>query len=155
MIVATLITAMTFTAALMVPGGYDSNPGPNQGLAILARKEAFSAFSIANNVAFVSSLTALILYVNASNYNSVQFEDMKKEIESKLSHRYYWGYHFTMIALGAVIVAFVTGVYTVLAHSPSLAISMIVIGCLPFVTHLVEYIGFFRMDARLKKKEQY
>ncbi|KAI8561124.1 hypothetical protein RHMOL_Rhmol04G0312800 [Rhododendron molle] len=52
-IVAALIATITFAAAFTIPGGYDGNPGRDQGMAILARESAFKAFVITNTIAML------------------------------------------------------------------------------------------------------
>ncbi|KAI8012604.1 Ankyrin repeat-containing protein [Camellia lanceoleosa] len=45
LIVAALIATVTFAVGFTMPGGYDGNPGPNQGMATLTRETAFQAFA--------------------------------------------------------------------------------------------------------------
>ncbi|CAL5337529.1 unnamed protein product [Camellia sinensis] len=45
LIVAALIATVTFAAGFTMPGGYDGNQGPNQGMATLTKEAAFKAFA--------------------------------------------------------------------------------------------------------------
>ena len=58
LLVATLITTVTFAAAFTVPGGYKSE-GVGEGLAILCKRFAFGVFLIANTLAFGLSTTSV------------------------------------------------------------------------------------------------
>ncbi|KAI7981313.1 Ankyrin repeat-containing protein [Camellia lanceoleosa] len=58
LIVATLIATVTFAAGFTVPGGYSSNDGPNQGMAILTREAAFKAFVVTDFMAMILSTCA-------------------------------------------------------------------------------------------------
>ncbi|XP_059307790.1 uncharacterized protein LOC132059249 [Lycium ferocissimum] len=66
LVVATLVAAATFTAGLTLPGGFDNNPGPNQGMALLIRKTAFKAFIVTNAISFVCSSGAVFSYIAMS-----------------------------------------------------------------------------------------
>ncbi|KAH7843185.1 hypothetical protein Vadar_013648 [Vaccinium darrowii] len=65
-IVATIIATTTFAAGFTIPGGYDPNPGSDQGTAILARERSFKVFVLSNTVAVVFSASSVFLYVTAS-----------------------------------------------------------------------------------------
>lgn len=62
LVVATLIVTITFAAGFTLPGGFDSNPGPNQGMAILIRKAAFKVFVYMDTIAFVCSTGVVFSY---------------------------------------------------------------------------------------------
>ncbi|KAF7152518.1 hypothetical protein RHSIM_Rhsim01G0003100 [Rhododendron simsii] len=58
-IVAMLMATVTFAAGFTVPGGYDGNPGPSQGMAILTREAAFKAFIVIDATALICSMSAI------------------------------------------------------------------------------------------------
>ncbi|GMP77274.1 hypothetical protein CsSME_00033597 [Camellia sinensis var. sinensis] len=58
LIVATLIATVTFAAGFTMPGGYDGNQGPEQGMPVLLRAAAFQAFAITNTIAMICSISA-------------------------------------------------------------------------------------------------
>lgn len=62
MVVAALITTITFAARFTIPGGYDGDEGPNQGMTILTKKAAFQAFIISDTIALLFSTISLIMY---------------------------------------------------------------------------------------------
>ncbi|KAB1201582.1 hypothetical protein CJ030_MR0G002899 [Morella rubra] len=63
MVVATLITTMTFAAGITMPGGFVDKDGTHPGSAILRSSDTFMAFVILDNISMVfSSSAVLILY---------------------------------------------------------------------------------------------
>ncbi|KAL2530764.1 Ankyrin repeat family protein [Forsythia ovata] len=112
MVVAALITTVAFAAGFTIPGGYESNDGPNQGLAILSRKAAFKVFIISDTVAMVCSAAAVFLHIIGGSFVET----------SKLVNSYAAALILVMVAMGAMVIAFMTGLYTVLEHSLGLAI---------------------------------
>ncbi|THG05996.1 hypothetical protein TEA_000254 [Camellia sinensis var. sinensis] len=126
LIVATLVATVAFTAGFTMPGGYNGNDGPNQGMAILTREAAFKAFMVIDTIATSLSISAVLTHFYAAGSNNGD------EVE-KLVHR---AAYLTIYAAMAMVLAFVTGTYAVLAHSSGLAISVCVIGCLPLLYFL-------------------
>lgn len=123
LIVATLIATMTFAAGFTLPGGYVSNDGPHQGSAILSRNAAFQAFMVTDTLAMVlSSVSVLIHLFSISRQGQI-------EKAENLTTAYY----LTMSSMGAMVIAFVTGTYAVLAPSVALAVATCVIGLSFFV----------------------
>ncbi|XAR57338.1 hypothetical protein NMG60_11025440 [Bertholletia excelsa] len=156
LIVATLVTTIAFTAAFTIPGGYDGNPGSNQGLAILAKTAAFKIFAIANSIALVSSLSSVIIYIVVSFCYYSSAEDVDRDhdrdpyVEKRIAIRYTLALLFIMIAIGSMMVAFVSGTYVILAHSPGLAIFVVTIGCLPFIAYVREVIKILHVIKSLQ-----
>ncbi|KAF5933666.1 hypothetical protein HYC85_029837 [Camellia sinensis] len=122
LIVAALITIATFAAGFTVPGGYDARQGLDHGTAILARKAAFKTFVITDFMAMIFSTTAMLIYFVVAG-------DLDRD---KFLRHYASAYYLIVIAVGAMVLAFITGMYVVLAHSLGLAIALCVIGCLSF-----------------------
>ncbi|KAK2647171.1 hypothetical protein Ddye_022366 [Dipteronia dyeriana] len=104
LIAAALIATVTFAAAFTLPGGYKNEEGKHQGTAILSRNSAFQAFIITDAIAMVFSTSAVFIYV-------VMSLDMFK----KYINLFELGAWITVVAMGAMVMAFVTGTYAVLA----------------------------------------
>ncbi|CAL5337542.1 unnamed protein product [Camellia sinensis] len=68
LIVAILIATVTFAAGFTMPGGYNSNDGPNQGMAILTREAAFKAFVVIDSMAMILSTCAILVYFASADY---------------------------------------------------------------------------------------
>ncbi|XP_057489035.1 ankyrin repeat-containing protein At2g01680-like isoform X2 [Actinidia eriantha] len=138
MIVAALIATVTFAAGFTLPGGYNGNAGPNQGMAVLVRKAAFKAFVISNAMAVICSTSSLFAFFVGSFY----------ENPKKLVFPYKTGLYLKLISLVAMIIAFITGTYAVLATTPGLgvAIAVCVMGCSFFVIYFVFLHKLFRGD---------
>ena len=84
MVVTALIATVTFAAGFTLPGGYDGNAGPNQGMAVLVRKAAFKAFVITNAMAVICSTSALFVFLIGSFYVK----------QSKILTRYVKAFYF-------------------------------------------------------------
>uniref|UniRef100_A0A5B6YTQ0 Putative ankyrin-1-like n=1 Tax=Davidia involucrata TaxID=16924 RepID=A0A5B6YTQ0_DAVIN len=123
LIVATLIATVTFAAGFTMPGGYSDRNGSNQGMAILTEKATFWAFVITNTIAMISSSCAVFLHFVASGYVD----------KNKVVNRFGYAIYLIIIAMVAMVLAFITGMYVVLAHSSILAITTCTIGCLYFL----------------------
>ncbi|KAK3190209.1 hypothetical protein Dsin_029770 [Dipteronia sinensis] len=104
LIAAALIATVTFAAAFTLPGGYKNEEGKHQGTAILSRNSAFQAFIITDAIVMVFSTSAVFIYV-------VMSLDMFK----KYINLFELGAWITVVAMGAMVMAFVTGTYAVLA----------------------------------------
>ncbi|KAM7481793.1 hypothetical protein LguiB_006376 [Lonicera macranthoides] len=131
MLVAALIVTVTFTVGFTMPGGYIQSGSLNQGMAVLRTKSiAFQAFIMSDTVSFLFSVTALLLYFFAANF-ATNLAD-SESFHYLIAH----GYRCNIFALGAMIVTFITGTYTVLEHASALAITTCVIACSIFPIHL-------------------
>ncbi|KAH9764603.1 ANK REP REGION domain-containing protein [Citrus sinensis] len=119
LVVAALIATVTFAAAFTLPGGYksDTEDGPNRGTAILNKNVAFQAFVISDAIAMVLSLSAVLFHF---------FLSLK--LFEKSIFLFSFALWFTLVAMAAMIIAFVTGTYAVLAPSLGLAIVTCIIG---------------------------
>jgi hypothetical protein len=124
LVVAALIATVTFAAAFTLPGGYKSD----RGTAILAKKAAFIVFVISDTISMVLSILAVFIHFLISLIHG--FEMVKdKDIGEHTTDILFWvATLFTMIGMGTMIIAFITGTYAVLEPSLWLAISTCVIG---------------------------
>ncbi|XP_019151531.1 PREDICTED: ankyrin repeat-containing protein At5g02620-like [Ipomoea nil] len=127
LIVAALIATVTFTAGFTVPGGFNGNSGPEEGLPVLMKKMAFKAFFISDTVSLVLSTSAVFMYFITALYAD----------QTKLFNRLAWAFCFTIVAIGAMVIAFVTGTYAVLPNTSGLAISSCVVGCCFFLVYFL------------------
>ncbi|KAK4363345.1 hypothetical protein RND71_018586 [Anisodus tanguticus] len=100
LIVAALITTVSFAAAFTVPGGYNGHEaGPNnKGMAILWKTTAFQTFAITDTIAMISSTSAMFLHYLATY-----------EQEIKRLNRYVTAGILVLVAMVAMMIAFMTG----------------------------------------------
>ncbi|KAL6342720.1 hypothetical protein AAG906_013126 [Vitis piasezkii] len=96
LIVAALVATVTFAAGFTLPGGYDSD-----GMATSIKKAAFIAFIVTDTIAVTLSVSA---------------------DEDFLEKHLLMGFYLTMFGIGAMMVAFMTGLYAVLPLSSGLPI---------------------------------
>jgi hypothetical protein len=128
LVVAALIATVTFAAAFTLPGGYKSDQGPNEGTAILAKKAAFIAFVISDAMSMVLSILAVFIHFLISLIQGLEMEKNKEIGEDTTRILFGVATLFTMIGVGTMIIAFITGTYAVLEPSLGLAISTCLIG---------------------------
>jgi hypothetical protein len=114
LLVATLIATVTFTAAFTVPGGYQSQ-GVDEGLAVLGKSAAFGAFLIANTLAFGLSMTSILIHFIASLLGDVVSRN-RAGLGSVI---------YTYLAIIALLVAFISGTYTVVPESLGITAAVI------------------------------
>ncbi|KAJ8756194.1 hypothetical protein K2173_024741 [Erythroxylum novogranatense] len=118
LIVATLIATVSFAAGFTMPGGYKSD-GPDEGGAILTRSKAFQAFVITNTVSMMLSSSAVFAHFF-----------MAISQDKKLVYPMFTlALTLTFLAMIAMVIAFISGTYSVLAHVQALAISTCVLAC--------------------------
>lgn len=108
LVVVTLIATITFAAGFTLPGGYNNE----DGMAILTKKTAFKIFVVADTTALVLSMSAICAYFFMALNN-------RKEVLHDFLN---WGFNLTMYAMGAMMIAFVMGLYTVLPDSTWLVV---------------------------------
>lgn len=129
-IVAVLIATVTFAAAFTLPGGYknEDDDGPQQGMAILAKKTAFKVFLISDAIAMVSSIAVTCLLICTG---SLDHDIRVHSISTAMK--------FMCVALGGMVVAFAMGTYVVIVSKCMwLAIFICVVACtVPFVTWML------------------
>ncbi|KAE9455784.1 hypothetical protein C3L33_12314, partial [Rhododendron williamsianum] len=119
-IVAALIATITFAAAFTIPGGYDGNPGRDQGMAILARESAFKTFVIINTIAMVCSVTSIFLCLFAMGYSLISPEEEALEY---YTNRYCGAVCLIIVSMFFLMIAFIAATFAVLAHAIALAVS--------------------------------
>ncbi|KAL5712366.1 hypothetical protein ACHQM5_014550 [Ranunculus cassubicifolius] len=125
LVVDALIATLSFTAGITVPGGYISE-GPNQGMAVLSKKTSFEIFIIANTFALLLSLSAVF------SHFCTRLLHKRKDINFQVTLA-------TVCTLGAIfamVIAFITGSYAVLAIREGLAITVSVLSGSFFVIAL-------------------
>ena len=102
LIVAALVATVTFAAGFTLPGGYNDS-----GMAILTKRAAFKAFIVTDTMAVILSVSAVFVYFFMSVH----------EDEDYLDKHLIMGFFLTVLSMGAMVVAFMTGLYAVLPLS--------------------------------------
>ncbi|PNS91541.2 hypothetical protein POPTR_019G105900v4 [Populus trichocarpa] len=139
LVVAALIATVTFAAAFTLPGGYKSD----RGTAILAKKAAFIVFVVSDAMSMVLSISAVFIHFLISLIHAFEMEKSKDISEEAAIKLFGVATLFTMIGMGIMIIAFITGTYAVLEPSLGLAISSCLIGLsFFFIVYLVFRIIF-------------
>ncbi|KAM3345517.1 hypothetical protein P3S68_025226 [Capsicum galapagoense] len=133
LVVATLLVTVTFAAGFTLPTSFESDDNsPNKGMEVLIKKTAFHAFVITDAIAFACSAGAIFRYFYmATNPRPMSYQDLD----------YLWslskvGARSQLVAMSAVVIAFVTGMYATLAHSVGLAVTVCAIGCISFIMYV-------------------
>ncbi|XP_049403695.1 protein ACCELERATED CELL DEATH 6-like [Solanum stenotomum] len=149
LVVAALIMTVTFTAGFTLPGGFDSDRvSPDKGMAILLKSTSFGVFVVTNAIAFTCSAAAVfthfamgasITYVPGSVAGL-----MVTELEVIL-RLYKIATYLQFVAMSAVVIAFVTGMYATLAHSVGLAAIVCVIGCISFALYVLVIVVWLQL----------
>jgi len=133
-VVAALVATVTFAAAFTMPGGYKNE----QGTAVLIKNAAFAVFVISDAIAMVLSTSALFMhfYWALLGKRGQVEEDIKENFSG-------WTSTLTAWAIPAMVIAFITGSYAVLAPSLWLAITICFIGVafifFPYKAFIVEF----------------
>lgn len=121
-VVATLISTVSFAAGFTMPGGYQGDKGPDQGFAILTNNVAFQIFVIANTIAMTLSSCSVMMQLYWSAYKKGK----------SMPNAFKFVCVCTMLALYAMVIAFISGTYAVLSHSLGLSIAVCVLGFVLF-----------------------
>ena len=121
LLIATLISTVTFTAGFTVPGGFKSG-GVDEGMAALSRRTSFRVFLIANTLAFGLSITSVFIHF----ISSIISEVFPLRIGLGLTPG------FTFYSTVALVVAFISGTYTVVPHSMGITTAVISCWCWTF-----------------------
>ncbi|KAI3840885.1 hypothetical protein MKX03_010013 [Papaver bracteatum] len=146
LVVSALIATVAFAANYTLPGGYNSDE-PHKGMAVLTNKLSFIVFIVSNSLAMVlSSLGILIQFVG--KIVSISLDDP----EDKNSRLIQTTLVCNLLAILAMMVAFVTGNYTVLSHLPGLAIPVCTLGSIFFIVAffvIYKIVTWVKEDIRL------
>ncbi|KAF8414079.1 hypothetical protein HHK36_002078 [Tetracentron sinense] len=122
-VVAALIATVTFAAVFTMPGG-NKNEGAGQGVAVFINEVAFKAFVISDTIAMCTSMIVALVLVWAV-----------PGVPGMLVNAVGWALWLMWIALGGMVVSFVTAVYVVVStRCMWLAIVVCIMGCsVPFL----------------------
>ncbi|PHT48789.1 hypothetical protein CQW23_12997 [Capsicum baccatum] len=138
LVVATLLVTVTFAAGFTLPRGFESDVNsPNKGMTVLIKKTSFRAFIITDAIAFACSTGAIFSYLYmATNPRPISYQDLD----------YLWslskvGARSQLVAMSAVVNAFVIGMYATLAHLLGLAVTVCAIGCISFIMYVWEVLS--------------
>ncbi|KAJ1685375.1 hypothetical protein LUZ63_016765 [Rhynchospora breviuscula] len=143
-LIAILIATITFAAAFTLPGGYSNDSG-TEGLPVMAKEAAFKTFLISDTLALCSSLAVAFLCILA-RWEDFEFLLYYRSITKKLM----WFSYMT------TIVAFATGLYTVVAPRImwlAVLVCILSIG-LPFLTMLLGEWPYMKLRLRLGRNYQ-
>ncbi|KAG6684200.1 hypothetical protein I3842_12G050900 [Carya illinoinensis] len=147
LVVAALITTVTFAAAITMPGGFvgtGGDPHDHEGSAVLRRNAAFKIFIITDAISLVLSSSAVVTHL----LMPLLFKNSDSESDKTRQAFLKWAFGFILMAMGAMVLAFITGAYAVLEHSLDLAVTTCVIGSCFFV--IISLIcGMYRKDLGL------
>ncbi|XP_052305501.1 ankyrin repeat-containing protein At5g02620 isoform X2 [Populus trichocarpa] len=147
LVVAALIATVTFAAAFTLPGGYKNDQGPNEGTAILVKKAAFIVFVISDAMSMVLSILAVFIHFLTAFIQGFKMEKNKEIDEETIEKLFEVATLLTMIGMGTMIIAFITGTCAVLEPSLGLAICTCLIGMNFFILGNV-VCGFIYKDLR-------
>ncbi|KAF8023877.1 hypothetical protein BT93_F1153 [Corymbia citriodora subsp. variegata] len=103
LMVATLVTAVTFAAAFTMPGGYNNNPGPGQGVALLQSSRHLKRFIISDTIAMTCSILASSIILWGAAFGKRSYVRC-----------YVIAAVLTYIALQSTAISFATGLIAVL-----------------------------------------
>ncbi|RZC47685.1 hypothetical protein C5167_040620, partial [Papaver somniferum] len=126
LVVAALIATVAFAANFTLPGGYNDKK-PDEGMALLADKPSFIVFIVSNSLAMVLSAVAILIQF-VGKMLSMWLKDPEYKKTILLTRTLLCN----LLAILAMMVAFVTGNYTVLSHLPGLAIPVCTLGSIFF-----------------------
>ncbi|PHT48921.1 hypothetical protein CQW23_13129 [Capsicum baccatum] len=135
-VVATLIMTITFATGITLPGGFESDSdSPNQGMAILIRKTAIRAFVVSDVIAFTCSVVSIFIYFFMAD---VSADPQMEKIVKKL---YNLAAYFQFFSMLAVVIAFATGLNTLISRTFSIELAFLMHVHLTELTYerMIEY----------------
>ncbi|XP_074317933.1 protein ACCELERATED CELL DEATH 6-like [Silene latifolia] len=143
-VIAALLATITFAAGFTLPGGINNNNGE----ALLAKEAAFLVFLLADAYAMCTSMLVLFCLV----WSMVSEPDMARLLVDR-------SVFILMHSLYATLLAFMTGVYTVIKHSSlwaaiSIFVMCSIIAILANRTILHKVIALFVPAANGEKQDQ-
>ncbi|KAH7861435.1 hypothetical protein Vadar_026143 [Vaccinium darrowii] len=141
LMVATLIATVTFAAAFTMPGGFNNNLGPDQGLALLQSHENLRWFIISDSIAMSTSMVAACVIFWGS-------------VIAKETYLYYFvsATLLTYIALQSTAIAFSTGVIAVMPNQPYIRTMCHAVG---LFFHVNTCLFFFQLAQIFSQCEVY
>ncbi|XP_039160414.1 protein ACCELERATED CELL DEATH 6-like [Eucalyptus grandis] len=120
LVVATLVTTVTFAAGFAVPGGFNSSDTASKdyrGMATMLDKRMFQSFAICNTIAMFCSMTSVVNLMLAHRS------------DAHLANAACWRATVSLsIALPAMSAAFLTGVILTVDKLPWLATTILILG---------------------------
>ncbi|KAF7145849.1 hypothetical protein RHSIM_Rhsim04G0028600 [Rhododendron simsii] len=131
-LVAGLIATLTFAAAFTMPGGYDSSPNNLVGVATLANKAALKVFVVSDTLAMCCSILSLFLLLRAMQ---VEYDVIFSLTSTSAT--------LVVIALYATLVAFMSGIFAVIAPK---ALSVAIVVCI-----ICSVAPFLFLPARVER----
>ncbi|XP_059446692.1 ankyrin repeat-containing protein At5g02620-like [Corylus avellana] len=139
LVVAALITTVSFAACITMPGGFaSSGEGSHPGSALLKKNVAFKAFIITDTISMVLSSSAVFIHL------LMPFLFNKYSNEDHSENFLLLAFFLILGAMITMVLAFVTGTYAVLMHSLNLAIANCIIGLTFFGILFLVCKRFFR-----------
>ncbi|XP_074358556.1 uncharacterized protein LOC141697899 [Apium graveolens] len=126
-VVAALITTVTFTVGFTMPGGLHQSGEVDEGLVVLSKRTAFNAFMVTDALALLLSTSSLFFYFLQSIYKDHHQVARLNAAATGLN----------IVSITAMMVTFITGTYVVLYNSPALAITVCIIASLFFILVIV------------------
>ncbi|XP_041001601.1 ankyrin repeat-containing protein At5g02620-like [Juglans microcarpa x Juglans regia] len=124
LVVAALITTVTFAAGITMPGGFVGGGEKSQpaGSAILRTSAAFKAFVITDVLAMVLSTSAIFIHM------FLAFTPPRSYLSDARISFHRLAFLILLSSMIPMVLAFITGTYAVLAHSFDVAIPACIIG---------------------------
>ncbi|KAK3424193.1 hypothetical protein EUGRSUZ_F00986 [Eucalyptus grandis] len=118
LMVATLITTVTFAAAFTMPGGYNNNPGPGQGVALLRSSGYLKQFIISNTIAMTCSIMASSIILWGAAFGKRPYR-----------HCYVIAAMLTTVALQSTAMSFNTGLVAMLPDQTYVHTMTYIVSC--------------------------
>ncbi|GMN60935.1 hypothetical protein TIFTF001_030031 [Ficus carica] len=139
LLVATIIASITFSAAIAVPGGFDSI----DGIAILRRKTSFRFFLAFDSLAFGCSTASMSIHFLVTFTSRIIHETYAYPITGVLL--------LTLLSIASTVFAYIAGTNAVLNHHSSFGLSA-TIACTSFIVP----VSFFlvRLVVVLHKRDR-
>ena len=133
-VVATLIAAVTFQAALQTPGGYEQNDF-RKGMAVLIKQFAFNVFVITDSLAFALASAPVF----------VHFWSFIEESPTVVTNLRRYARFMTNISIARMVIAFAAGASVVLTPSRLLYTFTVVCCACFFLGPIILFLRIMRM----------